>query len=325
MINYLALGDLEGARVESRRLRVMQDYLADEGSKQASLLGLGSYLAGFAFEMSKRYEQALRYYDEAAVDGLSPSLVEPVRRLAACSTYRTERLESLLGEQSPAGTCEPHPQGTGTVLIISQAGLAPYKHAERIPVGLAFAIAAHHMHGPGLTPEQQARSNQLVAKGLLTWINFPVMKKSPVRFVRTDIRIDGQGADVDLGMDVTAKVIEAWDSIKGTMMVAAITRMITRLVAGEVTEQAAKGGGAAGAVALLAGLAVQGTLTAADTPDTRSWVTLPSSVFITRVEVKAGSHTVEVTFSGKGGQTTVRKEIEVPDGGFVVLPVASMR
>lgn len=325
MLNYLAGGDLEGARVEARRLTVMRDYLADEGSEQAALLGLGSYLAGFAFEMSGRPEEALRHYDEALADGARPSLDEPIRRLSGCTEFRSQRLTQMLGESESPGGCIARPEGTGTILVVPMTGLAPYKEPMRIPIGAALVIAASAVHGPGLGVGQRSSANRLAAKGLLTWINFPVMKRSPERFSTVRVRVDGTSGSPELGVDVTGRVLKAWDSIKGTLMVAAITRMITRAVAGEVSERAAKGGGAAGGLALLAGLAVQGAMVAADTPDTRSWVTLPSKVMLAREEVRPGRHEVTVVFEGRGGRYVVTKEVEVPDGGFVVVPVASMR
>jgi hypothetical protein len=124
---------------------------------------------------------------------------------------------------------------------------------------------------------------------------------------------------------VTEQVIKAYDSIKGQLMAAAITRMVTRLLAGIATEKAVKAAGAGAAGSLVAGLAVQGALTAADTPDTRSWVTLPSQVFLTRVEVQPGDYEVMATFEGKGGRMTAKKKVTVIPGGAVIVPVMSMR
>jgi len=286
MLNYLALGNLEEARVEARRLRVMRRHLTDAYSEQEARLGLGSYLAGFTFEMSGRHEEALRSYDEALAAGDYESLAGPVRRLASCSKYRSKRIERLLppppapepapepppavaadagpennGEpvepEPPAAPapavpepiCEPRPSDTGTVLVVTSIGLAPYKEATRIPIGAALVVAGHVMYGPGL------------------------------------------------GMGDSAKA----------------------------QELAAKGGGAAGGLALLAGLAVEGALTAADTPDTRSWVTLPAHVVLSRAEVPAGRHKVVIRLEGPRGTRRIVRTIDVEGGGFGVVSVAAMR
>jgi hypothetical protein len=67
MVNYLVRGDLNGARIEARRLAVMQTYLRDHEDQGASLMGPGSYLAGFTFEKSGQAQEALRYYDARIV------------------------------------------------------------------------------------------------------------------------------------------------------------------------------------------------------------------------------------------------------------------
>ncbi len=320
MINYLGMGDFEGARVEARRLKVMQDYLSNEKSEQASLLGLGSYLAGFAFEMGNRQEQALAYYGEALGHQSYPSLIKPIRRLAACISYRTPQIEKTIGDPSSLGPCDLDRPTTGTILVVSGFGLAPHKVAKRIPIGTAVAIA-----GVFLAVATSAQMAGLISRSLLTFINFPMLEKTPHRYSSHQVQVNGERATSEMGLDVTEQVIKAYDSIKGKLMAAAITRMVTRLVAGIATEKAIKAAGGSSAGSLVAGLAVQGVLTAADTPDTRSWVTLPSQVLLTRVEVPPGNYEIVVKFKGKGGKMTATKKVRVVPGGAVVVPVMSMR
>lgn len=319
LLNYLVQGDIEGARVEARRLRVMQDYLAGEKSAQSALLGLGSYLAGFAFEMSGQREQSLSFYAEALNDQTYPSLSIPVARLRACSGFKDERIDKFLAGQDEV-PCEGVPKGKGTLLVVSGTGLVPHKVAKRIPVGAALVLA-----GAMLTDGQILQAKQFVARGLLTWINFPHLVRTPPQFTRTRTLINGNAVETELGMDISKKVLEAWDSIKGKLMAAAIVRLITRLAAGVATEKAVGEASGSAIGGLLAGLAVQGTLTAMDTPDTRSWVTLPSSVHFSRSEVPAGTHVVSVVYEGKRGTYTEERTVTVPDGGFAVVVSSSMR
>ncbi len=319
LLNYLALGDIEGARVEARRLRVMQEYLAGEDSEQHALLGLGSYLAGFAFEMSGQREQSLSFYAEALDDGSYPSLAEPLARLRACGDFKDERIDRFL-QGKPAATCQGTPKGKGTLLIVSGCGLVPHKVPKRIPIGAAMVLA-----GALLTDGQILQAKGLAARGLLTWINFPHLERTPHRFSSTRTLVNGAEIPTEPGMDITNKVLAAWESINGKLMAAAIVRLITRLAAGLATEKAVSEASGSAVGGLLAGLAVQGTLTAMDTPDTRSWVTLPSSVFFARAEVSAGTHVVSVVFQGKGGTVTEKRTVTVKEGGFIVVPVSSMR
>ena len=101
LVNYLVAGDLNGARIEARRLAVMQKYIYRSRGHGASLTGPGSYLAGFAFEKSDRPQEALRFYDEALQYGDYRSLREPVRRLAQKASYRSPRIRRILDGDGP--------------------------------------------------------------------------------------------------------------------------------------------------------------------------------------------------------------------------------
>jgi uncharacterized protein len=322
MVNYLTLGNFEGARVEARRLRVMQKYLKGEESDQAALLDLGSYLAGFAFEASGQYDQALSFYADALLNHPYRSLIEPIRRIASCTGGRDETIEGFIAKNGgPFPKCIPPTQEKGTLLVVAGVGLAPYKVAKRIPIGAALVIAGH-LIGAEHEPEMQ----RLMARGLLTWVNFPVMERSPLRFNSIQAVVDGQSVETELGSHIADKVIAAWDSIKGKLMAAAIIRMVTRLIAGLATEKAVAKATDSAIGGLLAGLAVQGTMTAFDTPDTRSWVTLPQAVYFARVELPPGTHRISLVYRGDGGAVQdVVREVDVKAGGFYVVSASSMR
>src|SRR5690606_31856269 len=72
LVNYLALGELEGARVEARRFHLMESYFLDENERAVlpGILGFGNYLSGAAFEASREYENAARFYGRAWMYGM---------------------------------------------------------------------------------------------------------------------------------------------------------------------------------------------------------------------------------------------------------------
>jgi hypothetical protein len=108
----------------------------------------------------------------------------------------------------------------------------------------------------------------------------------------------------------------AWDESKGAVVASAITRMISRVVAGESARKAS-GGGVTG---LLVSLGTQATLTATDTPDTRSWATLPARMAFGRVRLPPGKHSVLL------GARGVRKRLRVrlPPGGWAVANLTAL-
>jgi hypothetical protein len=123
-------------------------------------------------------------------------------------------------------------------------------------------------------------------------------------------------------LDIEAEVREAWKEAEGTVILSAITRMIARVVAGEVaqgaTEAMTKDGSPLG---LLVGLATAATLSAADTPDTRAWSTLPARIAIARLRVRAGTH--DVVLGARGQQRRVR--LNLRPGGWAFVPMMALR
>jgi len=306
MVNYLAQGDLQGARVEARRLSVMQKYFKDHDPENA-LSAPGSYLAGFTFEKSGQYDEALRYYDEALQYGDYQSLGAPVRRLMALSGYASPRLRKIAG----LGPNEqPHPEDAaqqGELLVVVNYGRVPAKIARRVPVGLALTYASG-----ALSPNDVSRANMLAAQGLVTWVNFPELGHARGQYDSPWCRVDGQQLPLEGIVAVDREAQRAWDQTKGTVVASAITRMISRVVAGEGVRHAA---GKDSPLGIILGLATQATLTATDTPDTRSWATLPARMAFARVMLPAGARAV--TIHARGADST--RKVTISPGGFAVV------
>ncbi|MBK7578912.1 MAG: hypothetical protein IPI67_01790 [Myxococcales bacterium] len=361
MVNYLVRGDLSGGRVEARRLAVMQKYLAERKDPSASLLGPGSYLAGFMFEKSGRSQEALRYYDEALAYGSYRSLVEPIRRLAESAAYRSPRIRAILGDadpkltpktppptKTPEGNPEPkggeeandggaseardavkadsdaNPGGSqpaddkttpqapakgpakeelAELLVILSFGRVPAKVAKRVPIGLALTWVSGD-----LAPHDRNRASALAAQGLVTWVNYPELGKPRGQYDIPEFAVDGRWQKLEGMAAVDREAVRAWESAKGAIVGSAITRLITRIAAGEVVRRSSGGG----ALGMLLSLGTQATLVAADTPDTRSWSTLPARIAFGRVWLAPGTHNVWLGARGVGKS----QRITLKKGGF---------
>jgi hypothetical protein len=302
MVNYLVRGDLNGAKIEARRLAVMQRFIADHEGRGASLTGPGSYLAGFAFEKSGNAQEALRFYDEALQYGTFPSLAGPVSRLSTSGSYRSPRLKELIESAKAPGD----DASMGDILVVVGFGRVPPKIARRIPIGLALTYASG-----AISPGDAAKANYLAGQGLVTWVNFPELGKGRGGYETPGFGLDGSWQTLEGALAVDQEARKAWDSAKGTVIASAITRLIARAVTGEVIRR----GSGSGLVGALLSLGTQATLTAVDTPDTRSWATLPARVAIGRVRVPAGQHVVEIQARG----VKKRQTVSVSAGGWTVL------
>ena len=314
MMNYLALHDVAGAKVEARRLAVMQKFVR-EHEDDSGLVGLGSYLAGFAFEKAGDEGEALAYYEDALKYAGYRSLRDPLRVL----TQGRPRSRAIDAAVAGAGPLPPVAQtGEADLIVLVGFGRVPQKMPVRVPIGVALTMCAG-----AISPADAARANALALKGLVTWVNYPVLRPGKGGYTVPAFYLDERPEPMEEAIDVESHVIEAWQKKEGTIVLAAITRMIARLVAGEIAEgvTSAAAGRDGGPLGLLAGLATTATLAAFDTPDTRGWSTLPARIAIARRRVPAGRHVIRL--GARGVEKAV--PIDLPAGGWAVVPLMALR
>ena len=102
LCNYLARGDLDGAKIEAKRFTVMRNYLRDYDPAHPHG-AVGADLAGFVDERLGQADEALRYYDEALQEREFSSLRGPIERLSQRGSYRGERIRDYLPQQPDGG------------------------------------------------------------------------------------------------------------------------------------------------------------------------------------------------------------------------------
>ena len=329
MLNYLTRGLLSGARVEARRLTVSERYLADHAEAKG-LLSLGSYLAGFTFERSGRWDQAMRYYADAKERGGLATLDAAIADLH----QRTGAWDKRLGPPPQRGaTGDPSAAASaaaqGEILVVVGTGRAPYKEPKRVPIGLAVAYLSTPTCAPHcLSSAQRKQANMMAAKGLTTWLNYPEMRRVRTRVTGASVKIDGTtAAPGGVVLDVEHTATQVFERAKGLLLMASFTRALARAIAGGATQAAVnaagdgKGGGLPG---FLAGLLVEGIMVAGDIPDTRSWSALPGRMHVFRQRVAPGMHNVTVTLSGPQG-AVVERQVEVAPGGYAVVTHLTLR
>ncbi len=316
MLNYLELRDLNGARIEARRLAVMQRYVADElHERDNAVLGLGGLLAGFTFEKSDQVDEALRWYDQALEFAGFRALRGPVRSLLRRSNYRSRRLEDLERSiDAPAAPLED--AGEGEVVLVVGYGRVPHKIAMRVPIGLALT-----WYADALSPRDVGAANRLAAEGLVTWINFPTLGNETGGYELPSCTLDGERVGLEEAVNVTNQVRAEWKKIEGKVIVSAITRLIARYAAGTAVGAAGAAAGKNDLIGALLSLGTQATLMVLDTPDTRSWETLPARVAVARLRVPAGKHAVRIV--ARGAVRTVN--VDVDKGGWAVVSMMALR
>jgi hypothetical protein len=287
----------------------MQRYIKDSlRETQNSILGLGSFLAGFVYEKSGDTDEALHYYDDALAFTGYTSLAEPLKGLLEHGSYRTARIE-----KASAAASEAPSDQAGDVLCVVGYGRVPHKIPKRIPIGLALTLVSGDIH-----PYNVRKANELAAKGLVTWINYPALAPDQGSYAMPTCSVDGAPIPMEEAVNVSSEVTAEWHKIEGKIILSAITRLISRFAVGEGIQKA---GGENNPLALLASLGAQATLTALDTPDTRSWETLPARVAVGRVHVRPGKHTVVAEARG----VSRTQPVQVNAGGWSVVSLQALR
>ena len=213
------------------------------------------------------------------------------------------------------------PSAGGTLLVVTQTGMAPHKVPRRVPLANAIVIASHPGRGARLSAVQRRRANRLAAEGLVKWVNFPDLEPAHDAHGPVSVEVDGAPIPGGLGLNVSLRVTQQFARARGSILAAAITRLVTRAVVGSVARNVADGRKGNSLAGLLVGLAVEGAMSAADTPDTRSWVTLPARIHVARTTLPEGRHQVGVRFRGRMRTRT----IDIKRGGFVVLNFSDLR
>lgn len=342
MVNYLALGNYEGARVEARRFRVFEDFAEDSEDRKAlaASLSLGNWAAGLTFELSGDYGAAVRHYARAYALGhrdgdLRDRLVALVRTTGFTpADGEGEGLGEVLAaakERGPMDATEYRETWVeGQVVAVLQTGWVPYRVPER--VGLADLIfwAGLVTKGPHLSDAESRQVGKLLAEGVVKWVNFPVLVTAGLPAPAAPaIAVDGQGLEPGAPTRTAEEAVAAYEREKGVIAVSAITRLLTRFAAGKATEaviehateKKGKKRESGEIVGWLAGLLVEGTLAALDKPDTRGWTMLPGEIRVVRTTLPPGEHRLVVTVRGSRDERTVR----MTPRGVAVLNFSRLR
>jgi hypothetical protein len=315
LLNYLALGDLDGAAVEARRFQVMRDYLASEEIDAASPAALGAYLAGFVFEQRGEGDRALRYYDEALANGPLASLTAPIVDLAQTNPYRTERLSEILERAASAAPddptqAKPAPKPKGELLIILNLGRVPHRVPERMPIGAAIGFAGAYV----------TRDLDVLKYSATKVIVYPQLVDTPSQLAQARVRVDGRSVEVEQLTHLGAAVRAEYEQAKPKIIAAALTRVAARAAVAEGIR--AGGDKKSSALGDVLSLLFELVLVGLDRPDTRSWTMPPERVLVARVPVAPGTHSVEVNFGSSAARSV---SVEIPASGFAAVVVTEPR
>ena len=307
-INYVYLNQLEGALVECRRATALINYFKGEDEKY-DFFGAGflAHLSGILFEASGEwndayisYKQAAAYYQNASektgvempVD-IGHSLVRLARRLGFADDL--ERYPEQYGKFSP------RPENTGELILFYESGYVPSRSEE----ALTFPILKKDdVEDEKFVPTLIGRKGRVyedIELEYLLRVAIPTIDSYRPLFSGVEVAVGEVKASGVLVEDVENIAIETFNAQRTGILLRTLLRAVGKYL---LYREANKQHEALGILVNLAGVVTEQA-------DTRSWQTLPNQIFMVRMPLPAGTHTLNLSFLDANRR--VRGRDSVPD------------
>ena len=307
-LNYVYQGQLDGALVECRRATNLINYFKGE-DETYDFFGTGflAYLSGVLFEAAGEwndalisYKQAAEYYKNASEKtsvetpkDIGNALVRLTRRLGFTDEF--ERYQQQYGESSP------RPENTGELILFYESGYVPAKSEE----SLTFPILKKDdVEDEKFVPTLIGRQGMVfedVELEYLLRVAIPTIDSYRPRFSGIEIAVGGVKAGGALVEDVETIAIETFNAQRPLILLRTLARALGKYL---IYRKANKENEALGLLVNLAGVVTEQA-------DTRSWRTLPNQIFMVRMPLPVGTHTLKLSFLDANGR--VRGSQSVPD------------
>ena len=323
ILNYLYLNEIEDALVECRRAtRLIRYYVNEDEDYDFFGAPFLAYLTGILFESFGElndafisYQQAAEYYERASSktgvsfpENLGVSLVRLARQLG----FSEE--EALYRRRF--GDPHERTKGYGELILFYESGYVPSKYEET----LTFPILKSDLSEDDTKKGRKKRKNSEFARTLvsrrgksyskskleyLLHVAMPAIRSNRPQL--TGIAVEASNVEQRgiLVADVQTMAIETLKSQEGGILLRTVARALLKYLAyREVTkksedesESEEEADRTKEIFMDLLGRAVNVVNIATEHADTRSWRTLPNQVFLVRMRLPAGSHTVTLLFS----------------------------
>ena len=309
VLNYVCLNRLDGALVECRRATALINYFKGEDEKY-DFFGTGflAYLSGMLFEATGEwndalisYKQAAEYYQNAMEktgvgmpDDIGNALVRLTRRLGFTDEF--ERYRDQYGEPPE------HPENYGELILFYESGYVPSKGQETLMFPI---LKKDDVEDEKFVPTLIGREGLVfedVELEYLLRVAIPTIgsHRSRLAGIKITVGKDHQKTGI-LVEDVENIAIETFNAQRPIILIRTLGRALLKYLG---ARKARKENEVFGALVNLAGVLTEQA-------DTRSWQTLPNQIFMVRMPLPAGTHTLNLSFLDVNGQ--VRGNQSVPD------------
>ncbi len=305
ILNYYYLNQLSGALVECRQATNLIEYYKGEGDDY-DFFGSGfvAYLCGMIFEAAGEWNDAFISYRQAEVNyrnSLEKAGV-PIPEYLGDSLVRVARklgfTEEAADYQALYGALPEYPENYGELILFYESGYVPQKDK----VTLTFPILKtdefgeeHEAEAKKFVPtllEREGRTYPDVELEYLLHIEMPTYHSNRPQLTGIKVQVGEMIEQGHLVEDVEQIAIETLNTEYTVVLFRTLVRALLKYL---VTREVDKKSEVLGLLANLVNIITEKA-------DTRSWVTLPNQIFMVRMSLPEGTHTVGLSFlNGNGG------------------------
>ena len=300
VLNYVYLNRLDGALVECRRATALINYFKGEDEKY-DFFGTGflAYLSGMLFEATGEWNDALISYKQAAEyyqNAVKKTGVEMPPDIGNALVRLTRKLgftDEFARYQNQYGKPPEHPENYGELILFYESGYVPSKSQETLMFPI---LKKDDVEDEKFVPTLIGREGMVfedVELEYLLRVSIPTIgsHRSRLAGIKITVGKDHQKVGI-LVEDVENIAIETFNAQRPMILFRTLLRGVGKYL---LTRQAKKQNEALGLITNLAGVLTEQA-------DTRSWQTLPNQIFMVRMPLPVGTHTLNLSFLDANGQ-----------------------
>ncbi|MXV84260.1 hypothetical protein F4X88_13420 [Candidatus Poribacteria bacterium] len=302
-LNYVYLNQLDGALVECRRATALINYFKGENEDYDFFgAGLLAHLSGVLFEATGEwndayisYKQAAEYYRNAA-EKTGVEMPADIGRLLVGLARKLGFADELERYQEQYGKFSPRPENTGELILFYESGYVPAKGED----ALTFPILkTDDVDDEKFVPTLMGREGRVYKEIELEYllrVAIPTLDSRRPLLSGIEVAVGDMKTRGVLVEDVENIAIETFNTQRPIILFRTLGRVLLKYLA---YRKANKENEALGLLVNLAGAVTEQA-------DTRSWQTLPNQIFMVRMPLPAGTHTLNLSFLDENGQVRGR-------------------
>ncbi len=324
-LNYTFLNKNDDALVEARQVDFLLKWLqTDHGHRNVYTEdAFARLLAGMIYENQGEtndayisYWKALEAYDvyKRHYKLKAPSLLV---QYALKTANRLGFQDQVIDIQKQWGGKIPRrlPKNAGEVIVLHYCGLPPHKVDSFFEIGFGAGWSYARAVKPKGKEQEEVEKASAIARSILAEevvrMAFPKYEKTPYKIKRMTVQAEGARKAhssrlvENIGSIAEKNLEDRIGRIRAKTIARAVIKFaLSQKIASKVEKKKGKG------AAWLTKKLLQAVSSATELADKRFWQTVPDRIFMTRLVLPAGTHTLHLTFKDSKGAVVSNRDLE---------------